>query len=249
MLQPIILAAGKGTRMHSSLPKVLHEVSGIPMLLLVLGALKKAKNVHPPLIVIGQGAEEIRMRCGNEYTYVIQQNITGTASAVSECILHLKSGTGPVLILYGDHPLIRPESIEKMNATFEKEKPTLALFTTVVPDFNGWRASFSHFGRIVRSADGSVEKIVEYKDANEMGRGIREVNPGVYCVERNWLMKILPRIKPSPITGEYYLTDIVSLATLDAVKVVTVPLPPEEALGVNTQNDILNAEELLRLRQ
>lgn len=242
MIQPIILAAGKGMRMESSLPKALHKVRGKTMLERVFQAVHNTKNCKPPLVVVGHGAEEIRARLGPAYQYILQTEITGTASAVLACVPYITEDTRSILILYGDHPLISSGVIGQMVGIFEKEKPILALFTATIPDFLDWRAGFLYFGRVARDINGNVEKIVEYKEVTESERAIREINPAIYCVEKEWLMTTLSRITPSRATGEYYLTDIVALAHGDGVKIITVPMPPEEALGVNTREDIARAE-------
>lgn len=230
--------------MESSSPKTLRKVRGKTMLERVFQAVHNAKNCKPPFVVVGHGAEEIRAMFGSAYQYILQTEITGTASAVLACMPYITEDTRSILILYGDHPLISSRAIGQMIGIFEKEKPVLALFTTTVPDFLDWRASFLYFGRVARDINGNVKKIVEYKEATESERAIREINPAIYCVEKKWLMTILSRITPSKATGEYYLTDIVALARGDGVKIVTVPMLPEEALGVNTREDITRAELL-----
>lgn len=244
MLQPIILAAGKGTRMQSELPKALQPIGGSPMLEHMLRTLSTIEGLRAPLIVVGHGADKVREAIGEEYTYVLQEDISGTASAVRVCLSHLVSGDG-VLVLYCDHPLLTAQTAERVRDLYENERPTLIQSTVTVPDFTGWRKLFMHWGRIIRAENGSLERIVEYKNATEEERAITEVNPAIYCVDAMWLREVLPRIERNPVSGEYYLTDIVALAKADNKKISTIAVAPEEAIGVNNQEDRALAERFL----
>lgn len=246
MIHPIILAAGKGTRMKWKHPKVLYEVGGKPMLRWVLEALATARDFEKPIIVIGHKGQQVRTRLGSGYQYVVQEELTGTGSAVRACMPLLEGRTDPVLILNGDHPFIRPRSLEAISELFERERPTLTLFTTAVSNFEDWRSAFLHFGRIVRDTNGAFTRIVEYKEASQAERSIREVNPGIYCVERPWLINTLPQIKPNPTTGEYHLTDLIHIAKVAGKRILTLPLSPREALGINSQEDAARAEEFFQ---
>lgn len=243
MLQPIILAAGKGTRMQSELPKAIYPFLGKPLLRWVTDALSGVSGAKKPIIVVGYKAEEVMREMGESFTYALQSDISGTASAVKAALPYV-SPEDSVLILYTDQPFPRPESIEAMGKMLEENPDALVMGTAVVEDFNDWREAFMKFGRIVRNADGSVKNITEYKDATEGERAILEVNPGVYCAKAAWLAQAISRITPSPISGEYYLTDIVSLAEADKKTILTASLAPEEALGINSLDDAARAERL-----
>ena len=243
MIQPVILAAGKGTRMRSELPKVLIEISGKPLLSWILDALRGTKSYEAPIIVVNPDVKEVVRSCvGTEPQLIVQENPSGTASGVSICMDELKKRGDPVLVLYGDHPFIKSKSLEAIAELFLRERPTLALFTTTVPDFEGWRKAFWHFGKIVRASDGSLSEIVEYKNAKEEQRGILELNPAVYCIDLKWLESALPRVTPNSVTGEYYLTDLIFIAKLENRKVLTCALSPEESLGLNSPEDVTLAE-------
>ncbi|TSC68182.1 MAG: bifunctional UDP-N-acetylglucosamine pyrophosphorylase / Glucosamine-1-phosphate N-acetyltransferase [Parcubacteria group bacterium Gr01-1014_56] len=247
MLQPIILAAGKGTRMKSELPKALQPIGGEPMLSHMLNTLESLEGLRSPLIVVGHGADVVRETIGQKYMYVLQEDISGTASAVRACLPHLQNGDG-VLVLYCDHPLLTQETIERMRDMYEKEKTVLIQSIVTVSDFNEWRSSFLRWGRIMRSRDGSLDRIVEYKNATEEERNITEVNPAIYCIDVAWLRTALPRIKKNLVSGEYYLTDVVELARADGKKIPTIAVLPEEAIGVNSQEDRILAERFLNVR-
>ena len=242
MIQPIILAAGKGTRMRSENPKALAEVGGISM----LGRLLKTfatVEMKKPLIVVGWGAEHIKKQFPDE-RFVAQTEQNGTAGAVSVCIPSLVPDDEAVFVLYVDNPFITKQSVEDIRTLFAQEKPAIVLGTTTVPDFSDWREAFLFFGRIVRGEGGELERIVEYKNATEQERAITEINPGFYCIDSAWLKEALPRVKPNPVSGELYLTDIIALAKTDGRRILTVAVSAEESLGVNSPEDALRAEEV-----
>lgn len=243
-LQPIILAAGKGTRMQSDVPKPLYEIDGQPMLAHVLKALEASDVCLDPVIVVGSWTDAIQNHFGDRYRYAVQTKVDGTATAVAVALPLVDTSTGapPLLVLYADHPFISPDTIATIAHRYEAEQPTLAMCTVTVPDFAEWRAPFASFGRILRGAEGNVERIVERKNATNEEQQITEVNPALYCMQSNWLRTVLPTIKPNPLTHEYYLTDVLEIATLSEEVVVTIPLPPQEALGINSVADAENAK-------
>ena len=247
MIQPVILAAGKGTRMRSPIPKVLHTVAGKPMIQWVLEALSKTEDFKKPFIVVNPNGEAaIREVVGESGHLIIQENTDGPGAAIVACMSELLKSTDPVLILYGDHPFITGNSLKAIAELFLRGRPTIAMFTTTLPDFADWRESFLHFGRVIRKEDGLLEKIVEYKNATQDERAVREVNPGDYCIDVRWLAKALPKIRPNPVTHEYYITDLIEIAVTDGVPILTTPLSPEESLGLNSPEDIKRAEKVLK---
>lgn len=243
MIQPIILAAGKGTRMKSDLPKVLHELGEKTFLRHVVDAVFAAEKLSNPLIVVGEHENQIKDAIGDSHGYVRQDVQRGTAHAVKICEPHLKNKANSIIVLYGDHPLITSKSLDKIAEHHLENNPAITFFTTTVPSFEGWYSAFSSFGRIERSND-SV-KIIEKKDAIPEQLQITELNPGIYCFNAEWLWSSLPQIKPNNAAGEYYLTDLIALAVKHKKPIKTLYLPPEEALGINTPEDLKVAEGLL----
>lgn len=244
VLQSVILAAGKGTRMQSDIPKPLIEVNGQPMLTHVLEALTQSQLETNPVIVVGSWTTAIQDYYGPAYRYAIQTELNGTGGAVASALPYLDTSpeAPPVLILYADHPFITASSIAAIGRQMLESDEVLAMYTVSVSDFTDWRQPFNSFGRILRDGEGLVTGIVEFKNATEEERAITEVNPALYCVQASWLATTLPRITKNELTGEYYLTDLVELAVADGHVIKTIPLPPKESLGLNSLTDIENAK-------
>jgi len=243
-LQTIILAAGKGTRMNSDIPKPLIPVNGEPMLTHVLRAVHDSEVETSPILVVGSWTVAIQEHYGDIYNYAIQTKINGTGGAVRTALPFLDTSetAPPVLILYADHPFITSQSIDKLAKLSAESQAVLTIGTVTVEDYSDWRAPFNSFGRVVRDGNGEVKRIIEYKNASESERQITEVNPALYCVSAIWLAKALEQIKPNELTGEYYITDLVELAVSDGYKIETTSLAPAEALGLNSLEDIENAK-------
>ncbi len=240
-IQPVILAAGKGTRMKSELPKPLFPLAGKAMIRYVIETLQAAEDVLPPIIVVGHQGDLIKKELGDKYRYAEQTELSGTATAVKAALPLLDDQT-PALVLYGDNPFITTESINRIRDAFMTARPTLAMFSVALPDYDDWRALFKAFGRVKRDLKGQVTGIVEYKNASEAEREIKEVTPGGNCYDTKWLKDALVRTKPNEQTGEYYLTDLAGMAILDGREVQTVPLPPLEAIGINSIEDAEHAK-------
>lgn len=236
----VILAAGKGTRMQSSLPKVLHSLAGRPMLSHVLAAADSVANANK-IIVTGHGAaqvEEAMAHTGSTFVQQIEQ--LGTAHAVQMAIPHIREGAR-VLILYGDVPLITPTTIEKMLAAVSAT--TLGLLTIQLDNPLG-------YGRIVRNSAGDIESIVEQKDANAEQLKINEVNTGVLALGAHQLNKWLPQIDNNNAQQEYYLTDLIALARKDGCSVISVhPASATEVEGVNNRVQLSQLERAYQLQQ
>ncbi|MEW5782390.1 MAG: bifunctional UDP-N-acetylglucosamine diphosphorylase/glucosamine-1-phosphate N-acetyltransferase GlmU [Pseudomonadota bacterium] len=238
MLDVVILAAGQGKRMHSSLPKVLHPVAGKPMLAHVIDT---ARQLEPAQIcvVYGHGGEAVREALeAPDLMWAKQEPQLGTGHAVMQALPLLKVGAGDtaqVLVLYGDVPLIRAATLERLIDAAGNDK--LALLTAQLDDPHG-------YGRIVR-VDGQVVRIVEEKDADDAERMIREVNTGILVAPGAALVRWLPRLSNSNAQGEYYLTDIVALAVADGVEIVTAqPADCWETDGVNSKAQLARLERI-----
>ena len=235
----IILGAGKGTRMGGELPKVLTEVAGSPMIVHVMREVEKA-GFNPPVVVVGYKADMVKDSLPKHSRFALQTEQKGTGHAVKITQDMALQDDGSILILYGDQPLVKADTLLSIFDAHEKHEHPLTIATITVDSFDGWQSPFSTNGRIVRDADGKVLSIIEKKDATPEQLQIKEVNPAYFCVDASWLWKSLEKINTNNAQGEYYLTDIVGIAFQEGHPIMTVSIPPEEALGVNTpeQRDI-----------
>lgn len=240
----VILAAGQGTRMKSDLPKVLHRIAGLPMIEWCVRAAEAATGTDAgasrPTVVVGYGREQVEAVLGDRCRFAVQAELLGTGHAVRQALPVIPAGAEALLVTYGDMPLLTGATLRALVAAFAAERPAIAMLTVTRDDPQG-------FGRIVRSADGAVQAIVEEADCTPEQRVIRELNPGIYCFDADWLAGALERIQPSA-KGEYYLTDAVALAVADRRRVVALPAPAAEVNGVNTRVHLALAEAVLRER-
>lgn len=245
----IILAAGKGKRMGpSDRPKVLHTILGKPMLAYVLDAVVESGVDAKPIIIVGHMAEHVRAVCGEACDYATQSELRGTGDAVMCARPLLEGAADHVMVLVGDQPFVTPDTVRRVIDAHTSSGATLTLGTVKVPDFDEWRTPFADFGRIVRGHDGAVERIVEVKDASPEQLALKEINPSYYCFEATWLWKSLESLTSDNAAGELYLTDLLAKAIASGEKVQTVPVPPSEALGVNTLEQLAIAEALMKAR-
>ncbi|MCF6277191.1 MAG: bifunctional UDP-N-acetylglucosamine diphosphorylase/glucosamine-1-phosphate N-acetyltransferase GlmU [Anaerolineales bacterium] len=239
-ITPIILAAGQGTRMKSALPKVLHNVCGKPMVWHALQAVRSVTEARP-VIVVGYGADEVRLAVGDAACFVEQAERLGTGHAVQQAESTLRDESAFVLVTSADMPLLTADTLTRLVSTQKNNSGPITMLTVIAADPRG-------FGRIVRAQDGSVQAIVEEAQASEEQKAIRELNVGAYCFSADWLWDALKRIPLSP-KGEYYLTDTVGLAVADGLKVQALTLTdPAEAVGVNTRVHLAEAEAGMRSR-
>ena len=241
-LTTVILAAGKGTRMKSSLPKVLHKAGGKAMLAHVLAAAKEAGAVRN-IVVVGFGGETVEKALAGEADFVTQEEQLGTGHAVlqAEPLLHEEKGT--VLVLCGDTPLLTGKLLKKLAKEHAAAGAKATVLTAVMPDATG-------YGRIIRAADGTVERIVEHKDATEEERNVREVNSGIYCFEAPDLFAALHEVKNDNAQGEYYLPDVLEILRKKGEKIFAATADDyEETLGVNSRAQLAASEKILRRRK
>jgi bifunctional UDP-N-acetylglucosamine pyrophosphorylase/glucosamine-1-phosphate N-acetyltransferase len=237
----IVLAAGQGTRMKSDLPKVLHQLCGRPMLWHVLQALQKAITAKPAVIV-GYGAEQVRSFVSDSAACVLQEPQLGTAHATVQAESLFKGTADYVIVTYADMPLLRGETFQKLVETQRANPGPLSLLTVIAEDPRG-------FGRIVRSAQGTVSAIVEEYVATPEQQEIRELNVGAYCFTSDWLWDALHQIQKNPRKGEYYLTDAVEIAVKENLPVQAVLHDDRiETIGINTRVHLAEAEAALRAR-
>jgi bifunctional UDP-N-acetylglucosamine pyrophosphorylase/glucosamine-1-phosphate N-acetyltransferase len=237
----ILLAAGQGTRMKSSLPKMLHPVAGKPMIWHALEAIKQS-TTEKPVVVVGHGADEVIKYLGDSAQTVLQEPQLGTGHAVMQAESVLKGKTDLVVVCYSDMPLLRGESLQALVETQKNNKGPISMLTVHSDDPRG-------FGRIIRNADGTVSAIVEEYVATPEQLQVRELNVGGYCFDADWLWGALHRIPRNPKKGEYYLTDTVELASKDGLPVqATVMADLEEIIGVNTRVHLSECETAMRKR-
>jgi len=234
----IVMAAGKGTRMKSELPKVLCEVCGRPMIEYVLDVLESA-GIDRILVVIGYRGNLVREMLAHrkklEYCEQLEQKGTGHAVMMARPLI--EHFDGPLLVVAGDCPMIQQESIETMFAEYERE-PVACVMGTAYKD------NPAELGRIVRDADGQFQKIVEEKDATDSERQITEVNMSYYLFRTPDLLGVLDLLKTDNVQGEYYITDAPAVLLSQGKRVVALPvLKPIEGLGIN------NVEELDAVNQ
>ncbi|MBI2092453.1 MAG: bifunctional UDP-N-acetylglucosamine diphosphorylase/glucosamine-1-phosphate N-acetyltransferase GlmU [Deltaproteobacteria bacterium] len=241
----VVLAAGKSTRLKSAIPKVLHSVCGKPLVVHTVNAVLEADKVSKIAVVISSEFKsefESTFSGKNGITFSVQKKQKGTADAVLAAKNALLNSCEYVLIIPGDVPLIRPETLKKF------------IDATIAHDVVGGVLSMepldsAAYGRVVRSADGRLKAIVEAKDASPEELLIREVNGGVYCVKCRWLFNALEKIAPDNAQKEYYLTDIVKIAVSEGVKMIVARADdPDELLGVNTRKELAEASRLKQIR-
>lgn len=235
----LILAAGEGTRMKSGLPKVAHPVLGVPMIGLVIAAARQA-GCDPVVVVTGYGAEQVEALIPGE-TCVRQDRQLGTGHAVMCAREALDGFDGSLLVLSGDTPLMRAATLRDLSAARDEAGAAMAVLTARVPD--------PMLGRIVRGADGSVDRIVEAKDATPEEAALDEVNTGTYCFDAGTLFAHLDRLGTDNAQGEYYLTDMVALFRSEGLPVVALTTgDASEGMGVNTRVQLAEATSVLQRR-
>ncbi|MBD3380333.1 MAG: NTP transferase domain-containing protein [Candidatus Omnitrophica bacterium] len=235
----VILAAGKGTRMKSGLPKVLHEVGGKPMLERVIANLRSA-GVDDIITVVGHGSGAVKKLFDGQTRFVEQKELLGSGHALSRAV-DLLPEKGKVLVACGDAPLISPASFGSILEACREEGASCAVLTCEMRD------PFS-YGRIFRGEKGEVLRIVEEKDlASPEEKAVREVNTGTYCFESSDIKAFVSRIEMNEKKKEFYLTDIVGILRAEGREVAARTCPEEEAIGINTRADLAAANRTLNM--
>jgi bifunctional UDP-N-acetylglucosamine pyrophosphorylase / glucosamine-1-phosphate N-acetyltransferase len=237
----VILAAGQGTRMKSKLYKVLHPVCGKPMVQHVVDQISKL-NIEEVVTVIGHGAEKVKAQLGDQSKYTLQEKQLGTAHAVMQAKEMLAGKQGVTIVVCGDTPLIKAETME---ALFKQHSDTNAKATILT----AWTNEPTGYGRIIRDEQGHVKRIVEHKDATEEERKVNEINTGTYCFDNYALFQALENVSNDNVQGEYYLPDVIEIMKKQDETVTAYQTSDfEETLGVNDRVALSEAERILRKR-
>lgn len=239
----VILAAGKGTRMKSARAKVLHEVFFAPMVHHVLHAVAPLQPTQS-IVIVGHQREAVQKSLADfPVELAVQDEQLGTGHAVLCAEAAIANMQGSVMILCGDTPLIRSETLQAMIDSHTQQDATLSVMTTILDDP-------THYGRIISNSSGDVQAIIEEKDANNEEKRIQEINAGIYCIKTQFLFKHLKDIGTDNSQGEVYLTDIVTQAVAEKQRVQKFVNPePADVLGVNARFELSQAHHQLQLRR
>ncbi|MES3032078.1 MAG: NTP transferase domain-containing protein [Patescibacteria group bacterium] len=237
----IILAAGKGTRMKSDLPKALAPLNRKPMIEHLRASIAQVIE-GKPIVVIGHQAELVKSTLGDNFIYVIQHEQLGTAHA----LLSAKDACGDterILVLYGDHPYVSAQTIKKLLKKSEETGAVITMASSIIPDFENERKVFLNFAKIFRVND-EITGIREKTDAIDQEQDAKEVNPGYYVFRSPWVWESLKKINKQNTQGEYYLTDLLKIAIQDGQKIESVLIEPREAMGANSKEELDILEKL-----
>jgi bifunctional UDP-N-acetylglucosamine pyrophosphorylase/glucosamine-1-phosphate N-acetyltransferase len=243
-LHIVILAAGKGTRMKSERPKILHELAGRPLIEHVLRTIRPL-NAHNTVLVIGHGADDVRdaLAAHSDLQYVVQSPQLGTGHALLQARPVLEGVSGDVLLLYADVPLLQTSTLSRLAEHHHASSAAATVLTAELADPYG-------YGRIVRDETGKIERIVEERDASAEERGIREINSGIYAFALGPLFDALSGLAADNSQGEYYLTDLIAAYRRRRLRVETLSLDDATELrGVNTRVDLAELTRIVRDRK
>ncbi|CAI6219756.1 Bifunctional protein GlmU [Bacillus subtilis] len=237
----VVLAAGQGTRMKSKLYKVLHPVCGKPMVEHVVDEALKL-SLSKLVTIVGHGAEEVKKQLGDKSEYALQAEQLGTAHAVKQAQPFLADEKGVTIVICGDTPLLTAETMEQMLKEHTQREAKATILTAVAEDPTG-------YGRIIRSENGAVQKIVEHKDASEEERLVTEINTGTYCFENEALFRAIDLVSNDNAQGEYYLPDVIEILKNEGETVAAYQTGNfQETLGVNDRVALSQAEQFMKER-
>lgn len=234
-----ILAAGQGTRMKSGLPKVLHTISDRPLISYIIEAVRNCQ-IENIFVVLGHQIHSVKEYLPRDVKIIEQPELLGTGDAVKRVIEHNATLQGHLMVLCGDAPLIRPQTLKKLMAIHEQKELDCTLLTARLEDPTG-------YGRILRDKTGRIERVVEEKETSAGEQVIKEVNSGSYIFRVELLIEALQEIQPHPEhNGEYYLTDVISVFSKKGFKMDSVTCPePEEIMGINSRRDLARAQSII----
>ncbi len=237
----VILAAGKGTRMGGDLPKVLAKVGGKSMIKQLLTSVNESGIDKNPVIIVGYKKELVMKELSTDdkqYHFINQESQLGTGHAVNLAKDYLKDSAEHVMVLYGDHPFVGTQTIKNISEKHLESGKKITLATVKLPDFRDWRINFVNFSRIIRDESGKIIKDVQFKDASDGEIKVTEVNPCYFCFNAAWLWENLENLKDDNAQKEYYLTDLIKIATTRGIEIESIEIDPREALGANTKAEL-----------
>lgn len=238
----VILAAGKGKRMCSALPKVAVPLKGRPMIEYLVKSCVESGIDKNPVVVVSPDNKDIISEILKNYDcrYAIQAEQLGTGHALA-CAKSQLAGADEIISFYGDHPFVSPATVKKLA---DCHNGIITLMTVMVSNFDDWQKVFYNWARIIRR-DGQIKAIVEFKDADEATRQIKEVNPGFYCFDSQWLWQNIDKIKNNNAQQEYYLTDLIKFAFEQNQRINSTDINAKEAVGINKPEELAIAENLI----
>lgn len=238
----LIMAAGKGTRMNSNKSKLVHKIYDKELVRRVVDLAKEIGS-DEIVAVVGHLKEQVQVVLGDEVHYAYQEELLGTGHAVMQAKPFLEGKKGKVVILYGDVPIIRPETLKNLIYKSIKNKEYATLLTAIYENPTG-------YGRIIRDEGGNIKGIVEEKDADPLQKKhIKEINSGIYCFDIEELLRAIDKIKPDNAQGEYYLTDVIKIMNDEGLKTGAVIVEDNtEILGVNDRSQLELLTRVLRMR-
>ena len=243
MVQTIILAAGKGTRMATERPKAMVPLCGMPLLQRILNA---ATPISPePTIIVGYKKDEVIQGTNNAYHYVFQKEQLGSGHAVQCAKAELiNKNFDIILVLTCDQPFISTQSLIKLIDTHRASHAVASLLTAVLPNYDGDYSGFNYYSRVVKNAHQSIERVIEYKETSDSEKTIKEVSIGGYAFNADWLWENIEKIKNQNTTREFYLTELFNIAAKQGATVVAHRVEnPIEGFGVNTNKELIIAKK------
>lgn len=235
--------------MGLDISKVMVEVDGMPFIEHIVRAVHGSGVDLAPIIVIsaqGHSISDHLARLGMDVRAVVQKQQLGTGHAVQCALPEIAPSVRSIIVLYGDHPFIRPATIRTLAETHAESGGVLSILTVRLPDFEEDRALYEQWGRIIRNSNGNIERIVEFKDASDEERAVTEVNPAIFCFDASWLRRHISTLTDDNAQQELYLTDLIEIAMRERQPIATTTLPAEEAIGVNTPEHLAVAERLYK---
>lgn len=239
-VRAVVLAAGEGTRMRSTLSKLLHlhPISSQALVRFTVNACVES-GIGRTIVVVGHQAEELKSALGEGFEYVYQEKRMGTGDALKQAISLLRDFKGELVVVPGDAPFITSSMLIELIEHHRETRPAATVLTALLPDP-------SYYGRIVRNGYRQIKKIVESKDASSEELEIKEINSGIYCFDNQRLLPLLPHLGRSNKGGEYYLTDVVELLNKRELRVEAMRVEdPQVVLGVNTPEELKRAWKIL----
>ena len=242
-IKVVILAAGKGKRMGADVQKTLLPLANKPMIEHLLDAVDTCPIAMRSVVIYGYGGEDLVEFVSDRADAVLQEKQLGTAHAVMVA-RDAVVGSETVMVLNGDNALVSSETVGCLIDHHQQSPAAITMAVGCVEDYEDWRSCFSAFGRILRDKTGNVIAIREAKDCSKKELKVREVNPGFYVFDNEWLWKNIDQIGTDNAQGELYLTDLVEIAIERGDKVNTVEIPIEECIGCNTPEELAFAEEI-----